>query len=275
MAFGYTGNFMEFPNTRLSDLDNIRLLQLYKKLTEEYTFIVNTTRDLNNKLYEYINQNNRYVDDKINKMYLNVNTLILEMEKRVRTQYLQLEKTMQLRYSELLDKDENILLEINKLRQLFDTNFDMFNAMQEDTISMCKQLIKLSESKMVKKINDEHNFTVDEIKKIQEQLDAVPTEILDALVRNPFEHNELFTPNEVFQYFYNYGINGGGFTAEEFDKAEYITAEFFDKSNITALRFYTNGREKLGYFTNMFFGITGANPDIQEVLKILAEKIGE
>ena len=97
---------------------------------------------------------------------------------------------------------------------------------------------------------EDKKWLEDEITDMKEYVDNIPQSSLP--VYNPLR-NENTSVNQWIEDAYNNVFCIGGYTAEEWANATYLTAEEFDASNITAVEFYCNGKEKLGDYRKYIY----------------------
>lgn len=89
---------------------------------------------------------------------------------------------------------------------------------------------------------EDKQWLMEEIDKMKEIVDAIPES--SSPVYNPIM-NEQTSFNQAIMDMFNYGISAGGYSARQWDLSDWITADYFDNSGITAIEFTTNAKHIL------------------------------
>lgn len=234
----------DFPHTTFYDSDLTELLEMYKKLIDDYKTLIISISDLEKK-YETIDEKiaesiTPYVEEMQNYITTEINKLKLDNAKEF--------EKIENNFADLSRKIEEIITEINTLRTYVDElnqkTIDELNAeIERITDNVWLELYKIN--KRIDEIIKTFPPVENPIDKTIENIQVVLFEMYDAL--------------RVL-----------AFTALKFDTSG-ITAKIFDNSKISALEFDTES-EKI--FTDllsfkMFSSVNGKDVSLNDAIDLV------
>lgn len=234
----------DFPNTSFYDSDLTELLEMYKKLIDDYKTLIISISDLEKK-YETIDEKiaesiTPYVEEMQNYVTTEIDKLKLDNE----TEFEKIENN----FDTLSRKIEEIITEINTLR----TYVDELNKKTIDELNA-----------EIEKITDNVWLEIYKInKRIDEIIKTFPP------VENPIDKTIENIQIVLFEMYD--ALRVLAFTALKFDTSG-ITAKIFDNSKISALEFDTES-EKI--FTDllsfkMFSSVNGKDVSLNDAIDLV------
>ena len=234
----------DFPHTNFYNSDLSELLEMYKKLIEDYKNLIKSIAELETK-YDTI-------DDKIAE---SIAPYVEEMRNYVLNEIEKLEKDNEIKFNEfetnlneIAEKIEEANTEINMLRLYVDT-------LNRNTVDiLTAEIAKITDNVWLEIYNIN--------KRINEIVKSFPP------VENPIDKTIENIQIVLFKMYD--ALRVLAFTALEFDTSE-ITAQIFDNSKITALEYDTES-EKI--FTEllsfkMFSSVNGKEVALSEAINLV------
>lgn len=263
-------SYSEFPHTNYHDTDLRELIELYKKLVDEYQSTLNTITEVNNRLNKYESNVPHYVrfltDEAIQKYIvacknerLELTAQIKMLENEINTVRTKLEKG----YRSLVADDNALADEIGEYRKEFLNTLDVYDR----KFSEMRLMILASSSK--------DRQTLDRaISDMKKTVAEIPKSELP--VFNPIKV-ENDSVNGAINDIYNIALNRLGFTAIDWHKATHITAQYFKDSEISAITYWMYGTDELGAHNMMFSPVSGKYTTVKMAIYELADflKVGE
>lgn len=261
--------YSEFPHTNYHDTDLGELIELYKKLVDEYDGTLSAINEVNYRLSSYESNIPHYVrflmDEEIKKYItacknekLQLSAQIKMLENDINDVRTKLEREVR----SLIADDNALADEIREYRKEFLNTLEVYDR----KFSEMRLMILASSSKdreMLEKAIADMKKTVAEIPKSE-----LP-------VFNPIKVDND-TINGAINDIYNIAINRLGFTAIAWHKA-HITAQYFKDSNISAMTYWMYGSIELGAHNMMFSPVSGRYTTVKMAVYELADflKVGE
>lgn len=252
-------SYSEFPNTNYYDSDLRQLLELYRKLTEEYKELVDTINKTNAKLDRYQSEIPVYVRTVVQK---EISKFVADSVRRaelLQTQIDVLKKNIDVRFEKVystIDKEdvkiENYRKEYIKTNEIYDRKLSEMRLIVLGSNSVNRQMVESAVDKLTKLVEE------------------IPKSTLP--VFNPILVKQT-TINDAISDLYNYGITREGFTALEWHNATHITCQYFSDSEITALDFWTGGKPILNCYPDaikMFSPVSGNYVTVKDAIYELA-----
>lgn len=261
--------YSEFPHTNYHDSDLGELIELYKKLVDEYQGTLSTITEVNNRLTKYESKVPHYVrflmDEEIQKYItacknekLQLSAQIKMLENDINDVRTKLEREVR----SLIADDNALADEIREYRkeflntlEVYDRKFSEMRLMILASSSKDRQILEKAIADMKKTVAD------------------IPKSELP--VFNPIKVDND-TVNGAINDIYNIAINRLGFTAIEWHKA-HITAQYFKDSNISAMTYWMYGSTELGAHNMMFSPVSGRYTTVKMAVYELADflKVGD
>lgn len=257
-------SYSEFPDTNYYDTDLSVLLEMYKKLLDDYDGLVSQITDVNNRLTNYQSRIPQYVSQIV--------AIEIESYRRdcdykyslLRQQIVAVKEDIESEVKRRELEDEKLKVEIDAMNKKFDT----LNSQYEK---------KFSEMRLMILGSNAHN------RKLIEECIAYCKGLVDNI---PKSELPIFNPirvkndtiNNMVKDFYNYGLTTNGFTAGDWHKETHITGKFFQDSEITCIAYWTDGKPLLGGYNNrhmVFSPTTGEYVPIEKALEQLANYVKE
>lgn len=261
--------YSEFPHTNYHDTDLRELIELYKKLVDEYDGTLSAINEVNYRLSSYESNIPHYVrflmDEEIKKYItacknekLQLSAQIKMLENDINDVRAKLEREVR----SLIADDNALADEIREYRKEFLNTLEVYDR----KFSEMRLMILASSSKdreMLEKAIADMKKTVAEIPKSE-----LP-------VFNPIKVDND-TINGAINDIYNIAINRLGFTAIAWHKA-HITAQYFKDSNISAMTYWMYGSIELGAHNMMFSPVSGRYTTVKMAVYELADflKVGD
>jgi hypothetical protein len=259
----------EFPHTNYHDSDLRELIELYKKLVDEYQGTLNTITEVNNRLNKYESNVPHYVrflmDEEIQKYITACKNEKLQLEAQIKmleNDINDVRSKLEREVRSLIADDNALADEIKEYRKEFLNTLEVYDR----KFSEMRLMILASSSKdrqMLEKAIADMKKTVADIPKSE-----LP-------VFNPIKV-ENDTINGAINDIYNIAINRLGFTAIAWHKA-HITAQYFKDSNISAMTYWMYGSIELGVHNMMFSPVSGRYTTVKMAVYELADflKVGD
>ena len=257
-------SYSEFPDTNYYDTDLSVLIEMYKKLLDDYDGLLSQITDVNNRLTKYQSTVPAYV--------ANIVSLEIENYRRdcdykytlLRQQIVSVKEDIDAEVSHRKLEDEMLEVKIEEMNRKFDT----LNSQYEK---------KFSEMRLMILGSNAHN------RKLIEECVAYCKGLVEGI---PKSELPVFNPirvmndtiNNAIKDIYNHGITTNGFTAIEWHKETHITCRFFKDSAVTCLEYWTDGKPLLGAYNNrhmVFSPTTGEYVPIEKALEQLANYVKE
>lgn len=261
--------YSEFPHTNYHDTDLRELIELYKKLVDEYQGTLNTITGVNNRLNKYESNVPHYVrflmDEKIQKYITACKNEKLQLEAQIKmleNDINDVRSKLEREVRSLIADDNALADEIKEYRKEFLNTLEVYDR----KFSEMRLMILASSSKdrqMLEKAIADMKKTVADIPKSE-----LP-------VFNPIKV-ENDTINGAINDIYNIAINRLGFTAIAWHKA-HLTAQYFKDSNISAMTYWMYGSLELGVHNMMFSPVSGRYTTVKMAVYELADflKVGD
>lgn len=263
----------EFPHTCVS-FDSYDSLILYvKTLIEKYEYIVNTVRDVNQKLYDYMNANNRYVDDAIRKQNNQIASLTGSFIQTV-------QKTLEMYKQEYNNAVEIQNENIDSIQSYVNSMTEQFNELKNSVNDYMQTLVVYVDNSVISaelsmraELIQHIDIVNSEISKTNERIDnLIDIASKTTIIKNPFIVYQPDNLQNIINDFYNYGINGMGYTAGEWYNASHISCGEWQNKSPSCIDFYTHGREIFGDIeppksSYMFSPISGKKKLISTVVQ--------
>lgn len=262
--------YSEFPHTNYHDTDLGELIELYKKLVDEYQGTLNTITEVNNRLNKYESNVPHYVrflmDEEIQKYITACKNAKLQLEAQIKileNDINDVRSKLEREVRSLIADDNALADEIKEYRKEFLNTLEVYDR----KFSEMRLMILASSSKdrqMLEKAIADMKKTVADIPKSE-----LP-------VFNPIKV-ENDTINGAINDIYNIAINRLGFTAIAWHKTTHITAQYFKDSDISAMTYWMYGTTELGAHNMMFSPVSGKYTTVKMAIYELADflKVGE
>lgn len=243
MAYGLIS---EFPHGNMWDGDLSELICLYDKLCKQYNYLCSEINKLNIRFANLERTMNSRIADAIKKSIeaytakwnsdvemLNGKMSLLSEKMADGFSY---RDTQRLEDMSRIDEElSRIELSVTNMSIELTSHIDkLYSAIKTELAA-----VRLSNTQDIAAAKQEFRESIAEV---NNRIDDLSKDV--GAVRNPFTR-ELSPVQKSIDDLYNLGINAGGFTALDWYNSTYITAGMFNESRITALEFYTNGRERL------------------------------
>lgn len=261
--------YSEFPHTNYHDTDLRELIELYKKLVDEYDGTLSAINEVNYRLSSYESNIPHYVrflmDEEIKKYITACKNEKLQLEahiKMLENDINDVRSKLEREVRSLIADDNALADEIKEYRKEFLNTLEVYDR----KFSEMRLMILASSSKdrqMLEKAIADMKKTVADIPKSE-----LP-------VFNPIKV-ENDTINGAINDIYNIAINRLGFTAIAWHKA-HITAQYFKDSNISAMTYWMYGSIELGVHNMMFSPVSGRYTTVKMAVYELADflKVGD
>lgn len=261
--------YSEFPHTNYHDTDLRELIELYKKLVDEYDGTLSAINEVNYRLSSYESNIPHYVrflmDEEIKKYITTCKNEKLQLEAQIKmleNDINDVRSKLEREVRSLIADDNALADEIKEYRKEFLNTLEVYDR----KFSEMRLMILASSSKdrqMLEKAIADMKKTVADIPKSE-----LP-------VFNPIKV-ENDTINGAINDIYNIAINRLGFTAIAWHKA-HITAQYFKDSNISAMTYWTYGSIELGVHNMMFSPVSGRYTTVKMAVYELADflKVGD
>lgn len=262
--------YSEFPHTNYHDTDLGELIELYKKLVDEYQGTLNTITEVNNRLNKYESNVPHYVrflmDEEIQKYITACKNAKLQLEAQIKmleNDINDVRSKLEREVRSLIADDNALADEIKEYRKEFLNTLEVYDR----KFSEMRLMILASSSndrQMLEKAIADMKKTVADIPKSE-----LP-------VFNPIKV-ENDTINGAINDIYNIAINRLGFTAIAWHKTTHITAQYFKDSDISAMTYWMYGTTELGAHNMMFSPVSGKYTTVKMAIYELADflKVGE
>lgn len=262
--------YSQFPHTNYHDTDLRELIELYKKLVDEYQGTLSTITEVNDRLTKYESNVPHYVrflmDEEIQKYItacknekLQLSSQIKMLENDINDVRTKLEREVR----SLIADDNALADEIREYRkeflntlEVYDRKFSEMRLMILASSSKDKQTLERAIADMKKTVAD------------------IPKSELP--VFNPIKvANDSI--NGAINDIYNIALNRLGFTAIAWHKTTHITAQYFKDSDIGAMTYWMYGTTELGAHNMMFSPVSGKYTTVKMAIYELADflKVGE
>lgn len=261
--------YSEFPHTNYHDTDLRELIELYKKLVDEYDGTLSSINEVNYRLSSYESNIPHYVrflmDEEIKKYITACKNEKLQLEAQIKmleNDINDVRSKLEREVRSLIADDNALADEIKEYRKEFLNTLEVYDR----KFSEMRLMILASSSKdrqMLEKAIADMKKTVADIPKSE-----LP-------VFNPIKV-ENDTINGAINDIYNIAINRLGFTAIAWHKA-HITAQYFKDSNISAMTYWMYGSIELGVHNMMFSPVSGRYTTVKMAVYELADylKVGD
>ena len=261
--------YSEFPHTNYHDTDLRELIELYKKLVDEYDGTLSAINEVNYRLSSYESNIPHYVrflmDEEIKKYITACKNEKLQLEAQIKmleNDINDVRSKLEREVRSLIADDNALADEIKEYRKEFLNTLEVYDR----KFSEMRLMILASSSKdrqMLEKAIADMKKTVADIPKSE-----LP-------VFNPIKV-ENDTINGAINDIYNIAINRLGFTAIAWHKA-HLTAQYFKDSNISAMTYWTYGSIELGVHNMMFSPVSGRYTTVKMAVYELADflKVGD
>jgi hypothetical protein len=261
--------YSEFPHTNYHDTDLRELIELYKKLVDEYDGTLSAINEVNYRLSSYESNIPHYVrflmDEEIKKYITACKNEKLQLEAQIKmleNDINDVRSKLEREVRSLIADDNALADEIKEYRKEFLNTLEVYDR----KFSEMRLMILASSSKdrqMLEKAIADMKKTVADIPKSE-----LP-------VFNPIKV-ENDTINGAINDIYNIAINRLGFTAIAWHKA-HITAQYFKDSNISAMTYWMYGSIELGVHNMMFSPVSGRYTTVKMAVYELADflKVGD
>lgn len=261
--------YSEFPHTNYHDTDLRELIELYKKLVDEYDGTLSAINEVNYRLSSYESNIPHYVrflmDEEIKKYITACKNEKLQLEAQIKmleNDINDVRSKLEREVRSLIADDNALADEIKEYRKEFLNTLEVYDR----KFSEMRLMILASSSKdrqMLEKAIADMKKTVADIPKSE-----LP-------VFNPIKV-ENDTINGAINDIYNIAINRLGFTAIAWHKA-HLTAQYFKDSNISAMTYWMYGSLELGVHNMMFSPVSGRYTTVKMAVYELADflKVGD
>lgn len=261
--------YSEFPHTNYHDTDLRELIELYKKLVDEYDGTLSAINEVNYRLSSYESNIPHYVrflmDEEIKKYITACKNEKLQLEAQIKmleNDINDVRSKLEREVRSLIADDNALADEIKEYRKEFLNTLEVYDR----KFSEMRLMILASSSKdrqMLEKAIADMKKTVADIPKSE-----LP-------VFNPIKV-ENDTINGAINDIYNIAINRLGFTAIAWHKA-HLTAQYFKDSNISAMTYWMYGSIELGVHNMMFSPVSGRYTTVKMAVYELADflKVGD
>lgn len=261
--------YSEFPHTNYHNTDLRELVELYKKLVDEYDGTLSAINEVNYRLSSYESNIPHYVrflmDEEIKKYITACKNEKLQLEAQIKmleNDINDVRSKLEREVRSLIADDNALADEIKEYRKEFLNTLEVYDR----KFSEMRLMILASSSKdrqMLEKAIADMKKTVADIPKSE-----LP-------VFNPIKV-ENDTINGAINDIYNIAINRLGFTAIAWHKA-HITAQYFKDSNISAMTYWMYGSIELGVHNMMFSPVSGRYTTVKMAVYELADflKVGD
>lgn len=261
--------YSEFPHTNYHVTDLRELIELYKKLVDEYDGTLSAINEVNYRLSSYESNIPHYVrflmDEEIKKYITGCKNEKVQLEAQIKmleNDINDVRSKLEREVRSLIADDNALADEIKEYRKEFLNTLEVYDR----KFSEMRLMILASSSKdrqMLEKAIADMKKTVADIPKSE-----LP-------VFNPIKV-ENDTINGAINDIYNIAINRLGFTAIAWHKA-HITAQYFKDSNISAMTYWMYGSIELGVHNMMFSPVSGRYTTVKMAVYELADflKVGD
>lgn len=261
--------YSEFPHTNYHNTDLRELIELYKKLVDEYDGTLSAINEVNYRLSSYESNIPHYVrflmDEEIKKYITACKNEKLQLEAQIKmleNDINDVRSKLEREVRSLIADDNALADEIKEYRKEFLNTLEVYDR----KFSEMRLMILARSSKdrqMLEKAIADMKKTVADIPKSE-----LP-------VFNPIKV-ENDTINGAINDIYNIAINRLGFTAIAWHKA-HITAQYFKDSNISAMTYWMYGSIELGVHNMMFSPVSGRYTTVKMAVYELADflKVGD
>lgn len=261
--------YSEFPHTNYHNTDLRELIELYKKLVDEYDGTLSAINEVNYRLSSYESNIPHYVrflmDEEIKKYITACKNEKLQLEAQIKmleNDINDVRSKLEREVRSLIADDNALADEIKEYRKEFLNTLEVYDR----KFSEMRLMILASSSKdrqMLEKAIADMKKTVADIPKSE-----LP-------VFNPIKV-ENDTINGAINDIYNIAINRLGFTAIAWHKA-HITAQYFKDSNMSAMTYWMYGSIELGVHNMMFSPVSGRYTTVKMAVYELADflKVGD
>ena len=262
--------YSEFPHTNYHDSDLRELIELYKKLVDEYDGTLSAINEVNYRLSSYESNIPHYVrflmDEEIKKYItacenekLQLSAQIKMLENDINDVRSKLEREVR----SLIADDNALADEIREYRKEFLNTLEVYDR----KFSEMRLMILASSSK-------DRQTLEQAIADMKKTVADIPKSELP--VFNPIKvANDSI--NGAINDIYNIAINRLGFTAIAWHKTTHITAQYFKDSEISAMTYWMYGTTELGAHNMMFSPVSGRYTTVKMAVYELADflKVGE
>lgn len=262
--------YAEFPSTNYYDYDLKELIGMYKKVTAEYTGLVNDIASLRDQLTRYQNAVeetvSKQVSIEVSRQLFQITTRLTVLDSRITRVYTELSNSLNIESKQRINADKELQNQICELYRYIKAWTDEYNVLfnQFKTLTETK-LQELKIYLMGRDWNDKQELLA-KIAGLQEQIDNLPDNSIPVL--NPVT-GENSTTSKALSDIWNYGLSYHGFTSGEWQQATYITCDYFNDSNISAVNFFTHAKTILRWaddYTHVYSYITGDRVSLQNAI---------
>lgn len=276
-------SYSEFPHTNYEDTDFHELIELYKKLVDEYDGTLQKITELSNRLDEYQNTMTNHINTEVDsrvQIAINVfgstiesdiNTLktsVTNLNAKLDSYYDVLDnlvKTssehLQEQIDELNTEDEvlltkivNLSIKLEQLREETASNLDLVE----------RQLHVYVDNKSEHTLLDAKLYTEQQINALDYKLSEEIKAIAEA------------SGNTAIEWLWDNCCCHGGFDGFQWYMLSEITAKDWSNMNATAVEWYTNAKEIYWRFDSrnkMFSPVTGEFVDVRKAVYELANAL--
>lgn len=269
-------SYAEFPHTNYEDTDLRELIALYRKLTDDYDGTLEQINDVSKKLDEYQSTMQPYISEQIStKVQQDIATFSSTIESDINAANY---KIAQLEYkSEQLDSKVDALKESieNSLtaatEELHDTDLMIIAQITTlqtnitNTANTAKEDLKYVEHKLTNLITTGMAQTLDSSKiYTNKQIDVMTENLL-----NEIDKVREQTGANAIKWLWQYGSCGHGFDAFTWYMHPEITAEDWQRMNLTAQEWYVEAKHYYQRFdrrNKVFSPVTGEFVSLQQAI---------
>lgn len=269
-------SYSEFPHTNYSDRDSMELIILYKQLVNNYEGTLHQIEEVRNRLDEYQKTMDSVIDVKVRDR---VNTQVNAALNEIRSDIAYLEKLLNALQTQTEKDSGNIWKELSNVSFRIEEVSLKVDTVKTDLLKQIQSVNKELSTK-IDTTNREltQKITVETARVLAESVAYTANQIaaLDDDLSKKIAEIEKASGHKAIKWLWQYGCYHGGFTAEEWYYLTKITAEEFNRSNITADEWYVDATRIFKQFDEsdyVFSPVTGVWMHIKDAFYELATAI--
>lgn len=273
------------------DTDFHELIELYKKLTNDYEGTLNEITEVRRRLDEYQNSMTTYINQQVDsRVQTAVNSFGSTIESdlnSIRTSVSNLNNKVESYFNtlnalaygirddlegeiqSLHQYDQNLLAQLTSLTGVVSANHTQLQRDMQTLNSELKSAMEETKAYILSKLSEENERVLSE----SALYTAQQINALDYKLSQQIQEISSASGHKAIKWLWQYGCYHGGFSAMEWYELSMITAQMWNCIDVTCLNWYVDAKEILRRFDSrnkMYSPVSGKFVDVKVALMELA-----
>ena len=284
-------SYAEFPHTNYEDTDFHELIELYKKVHDEYSGTLEQINTVSNKLDNYQSSMNAVIREQVDTA---TKSAMATYTSTIESTLTQIRTSINNLNNQLDRYVDSLQVAVEKLNENLSTETidrKSGDSLLSEQINNLANRVNSISSDIAMQIASEHSYLEKELDSIRKEVDLIVTEsfthaisestmytaqqinALDYKLSEKIREIAEASGHKAIKWVWQYGCYHGGFSAIQWYYLTEISADEWNETSINCIEWYVEAKEIFTKFDNrnkMFSPVSGRWVDVKVALMELA-----